>query len=157
MDYESQENSQSRYRVLPIIWGAFVVSIIMYAGIAEFVVLSGNDPQSATDMIFYIFLGISVVEVLAIPFVKNHVGRLKWLPSETPDYEEVKRARQEKFVTSHIVAFAIAETPALYGLALALRFHAGKSQFYIFIAIAVIALLINYPSKSKWDALDGTR
>lgn len=157
MNGTSQENTRTRYSVLPLIWGSFVVSIAIYAGITESIIFTKSEAASANITLYYAALGLAIVEILAIPVVKAYMSRLNWLASETPDFEEVKRAKQEKFVSSHIVAFAIAESVALYGFVLALQFHASRTQFYSLIGIAVIGLIMHYPSRTKWDTLDGTR
>lgn len=154
---ESQENPNPDYKTLVIIWGAMLVSIAIYAGIAEFLLFSKNDPASADITIYYILLGLAVMEILAIPFIKSHVSKLGWLPSETPTHTEVIQAKQSKFVTSHIVAFAIAESAALYGFVLAFALHGNKVQFYTFMTIAAVAMLIHFPGKTKWDSIDGMR
>lgn len=145
------------YRNIFLIWIAMVVSIVMYAAITEFVILSKNEPASADATFYYILLGLSIVEVLAIPFIKNYFGTVTWTPSETPDPEEVIQVKRSKFNTSHTIAFAIAESPALYGLILAFIHQADRPRFYIFIAISAIAMVMHFPSRTKWESLDGMR
>ena len=157
MSHESHGNRPPRYTVLPIAWGAFFVCIIMYAGIAELIIPSGSGHSSTSNGVFYFFLGLSVVEVLAIPFVKNYMSRVKWTPSATPDDEEMLQAKRQKFVTANIIAFAIAETPAIYGLIVAIQLNGSKNQFYTLLAISFFAMVLNYPGRTKWDTLGGTR
>lgn len=153
---EYPENPKPQYKNVVLIWGVMIVSIAMYVGLAEFLVSWESKPAAVEPTLFYMFLGLGIVEVLAIPFIKNHTAKVSWKDFETPEYEEIKLAKQGKFMVSHIIAFALAESVALYGLVLALQRSGTRNQFYTLIAISVFAMVINYPSRTKWDTLDGT-
>ena len=157
MTSQYPETQKLEYRTIFIIWIAMIVSIMMYTGITEITILSKNEPASTDTTLYYMLLGLSIIEVLAIPFIKNHFSKATWTPSETPEVEEVIQAKRSRFNTAHIIAFAVAESPALYGVILAFIKQADRTRSYTFIAISAIALILHFPNRTKWESLDGMR
>jgi len=149
----NRESIRKSYKVVVIIWSAFLISLIMYFGIVMFLGFLERGQSSEHQMIFYVFFGFSMLEIAAIPFVKMFINNFKPSPGMFSP-EEIKLKKKQKYMASSIVSFAISESVALYGFTLAF-IGCDKIYFYILIGMGCIAMIANFPSSSAWDRIEG--
>ena len=122
------------------VWGSLFLSALLYLGILELGLLGDSEepaPEEASDRTLAVALGLAglfcgVVSVGVGYVVKNF-----------RDAEGRKKTPAWSF-TAFIIAVALAETPAVFGLVLGLVGH-GSGDYLPLFVVAVLALLLNRP------------
>ena len=123
-----QHNNLTTLRIL---WGAYVVAVFIFNIIARVIVQESG--EAAYPLLVQIFIGLSVVELIAVLVIQVKIGNS--LPADTTSI----------FVPK-LLQFALAESVAIYGLVL--TFMDGSTQRLIYFSVAAIAgLLIAYPRR----------
>ena len=130
----AQQSVEARHRVLFIIWGAFLVSIVMYILLAYFVrpaATAGGD----SSLVIIIVLMMAGVSMVALSFVIKN-GLLA---------QAVSRQRIDSVQVAYIVAFALCESAVLMGL-VAIFVTAEAYSFLLFV-IGAGGLLLHMPRR----------
>lgn len=145
------ENSKLKenYNKFLLVWIAFVISLGVYIFVSEFVIFSKMEQITGKELLFYIFLAISISEIMVIRFIKQII--LKGGISNQLSFEQ----KLNKLQISSIVSFAVAETPCLFGFVLAFLSH-NRMYFYILVTISLIAFGLNFPNKTFWKEYLGS-
>jgi hypothetical protein len=132
--------------VVWIIWGALVVSVLVYGGIGLALAPAPDPaeqpPEDAASAMVPV-LAVVAVGALAASFVLRVVFLSRLGQGRKPDGADP--AAFGKFLTLHVVLFALAESVAIHGLVL--RFAAGISNglFLAFLGAALFGLACHAP------------
>jgi hypothetical protein len=141
-----------------IISFAFIFSLVIYAGLAEFF-LGDLDPGkgfSGLSFLRYILMAAAAVEVVLMVIIKNRIlsGEFKFMQqpgsekdSPGPDEAEfINRLR-----SAHIITYALCESIAIYGLIL-FMLGKDKTEFYAFLGISLFLMLVHFPKYDDWKS-----
>ena len=129
----------SSLRLLRIIHGAMLASVVLYAGVAESARSSEHPPAVLLPALAAMGAGLAAgAFILRRMWVESAEERLRLAPDDT--------AALNRWRAGHITTFALAEAIALYGLVLRVLgapfLHAAG-----FYAIAVLLLLMFTPRR----------
>lgn len=130
-------------RVVMIIWGALVMAVVVYWGLA-----SGSEPSevkpddSLAQTLAWVAAGVSGASLMLRQLLLGDFqsGKIS-LKTE---------AGRVRFLTGNIVCFALAESVALFGLVLAFTGH-PQSDWLVFFAAAVLLLIIHIPLPGRFQ------
>ncbi len=158
---EYREMLESQHGVLVALWSVFAAAIFLYLGVSQTFLadrqLAVADSFSHTARLFLwilTFLDLATLmwwkrRFLTREAILGGVKQYKLLQAlqghKTP-VEERTAAIVSSYVTSKVVAFAMAEAVAIYGFALVLvsRYFVGQ---YILTVASGVLLLIEFPSR----------
>ncbi len=131
-----QPNPAKLHRILMIIWAAMFVSITMFFLLATFI--APEQPQTPGDgnrtmTIIFATLG-TLVAIASILFRHRLVA------------QAVERQQPQQLFTAYIVAFALSEAAAIFGMLN--RFTTSDRYYYLLFIVAAISLLLNLPRQS---------
>ena len=124
--------------------GALVASVLIYAVAVEVLRTrlppGGAAPGVNADLLRYAFYLLAGIEGLAIPFLRRAV-------EAAPGDRASVLARLR---TGALVAAALAEAPAVMGLALFVL--AGRrSDFYLLAGWSLLLHLVHFPRQERWE------
>lgn len=154
MEHEDLRQMVERQRrVLVIVWGSMMATLVVYLLIPRLVASEGPLLASgAVSILLRPFFWVLVLfEVLFLNWWKQAYLKPTVLRLERPADEQIKAAIS-KTTTRGIVAFAIAESIALYGLILALIGRLFLDQFLLTLISGVLMIQL-YPSARFFDEL----
>ena len=124
---------ETRYRVLLIVWFAFVLSIGIYLVISLFIHRpNGDDGQNR--LLTFMFAAAGTFTTIVSTVIKQ-----KFLT------QSAERQRPELVQTGYVVAFALSETAAILGLMD--RMITGNRYYYVLLIIAAIGMLLHWPRR----------
>jgi len=120
-----------RHRSLLVIWAAMLLSLLLYAAIAQLVRPAGG---TANDALSLALVGVGGACVLASFLVKQRLLS-----------RAVAEQRPDVVTTAYVVGFALSEAAGLLGLVSA--FAAGGGFFYLLFVVAAAGLLLHFPRR----------
>ena len=136
---QSLAKIEGRYRVLLILWAVFLTTIGMYA-LLSFLIRPDVDGQAPALLIA---LSLIAVITLALSFIlKNYFLA-----------QGAAAGRPETIQIGYIVALALSESVALFGLVL--HFVTGERYAYLFFAVAAAAMFFHVPRRAALLAAQG--
>jgi hypothetical protein len=139
-------------RLLVIIWGSMMTTLVIYLLIPPLVAPEGLIASGAVFVLLRPFFWlVAVVEVLFLNWWKQDYLKPRTLLSDLSAPEQVNAAVSNT-TTRGIVAFALAESIALYGLVLALIGKHFLDQ-YLLTFVSGILMIQLYPSRQLFDEL----
>lgn len=140
-------------RVLVIVWGSMMATLVIYLLIPRLVAPEGSLFASGAVSILLrpFFWLVAVVEVLFLNWWKQDYLKPRALLPDLPAQEQINAAISNT-TTRGIVAFAIAESIALYGLVLALIGRLFLDQYLLTFVSGVLMIQL-YPSRQFFDEL----
>lgn len=129
------------HRRTVMIWGAVIGSQVMYLVVGEVLILTlapfrGLVRGVPLDVLRWVLAAVAAVELALVRVVASRVSAAIPLPM---------RLQNES-----ILRFALCATVGVYGLVLFL-IAGARSDLYGFVAVAVIALGINFPRLERWQ------
>ena len=165
---EYRKTLESQHGVLVVLWVIFVVGIILYLWISEFLLagrkLSAGPAFSEPARIVLWLLAFFDLGALAW-WKKRFLTKgailvaglkktklLQALQGHESPLEEQAAGAISFYVTAKIVAFAMVEAIAIYGFALALIGHDLWGQYPLSLASGVL-LLLEFPSRPFLEEL----
>lgn len=148
---EDKEALERQHRTLVLVWAGFLATPVVYLALPRLGAYSETIPLGGPS------LDISRTSLWAIVVVI--VGILWWwnqrfLAKEAllKNYAPKRGTPISSYAVKKIVAFALAEAVAIYGLILALSGHHLWDQLVLSV-IAALFLLYLYPSRAFFDEL----
>lgn len=131
---ESQQKFEMRLRTIRTLWFAMLMSVVMYYVLTLFVGSPENaTPNNALSLTLY---GAGLLLTLISFPVKN-----KFL-ARSVDEQQVQLVQ-----TGHIIALALCEVAALFGL---LDFFATGDRYYsVLFLIAAVGQLLHFPRRQQ--------
>ncbi len=127
-----------------ILWVAFVVSHVIFAGIAWFLVGQRQPDWQGDPLVLYILVGMGVLAPVLAPLVGRMTARKG--SDEAQGVDTV--------LTGLIVGFAMRESGAMF--AFVILFLSGDSLLWaVPAALAFASILVAFPSVAALDRLRG--
>jgi hypothetical protein len=155
MEPINEESLRKGYRLAVYICCAMIASVFLYTGVAEYLAIKnapfhGYSPMPAAvyDKLRLILLGVALVDLALIPFIRNSALKA----GSRPGTANVANLPEPvgRLVTASIISFALCESIAIYGLVLFL-INGGRQEFYLFLLIALVAFAIHFPRFGRWQ------
>ncbi len=155
MEYISDESLRRGYRTAVVIGCAMIFSVLVYAGIVEYLCQSkapfaGFAP--VTPDVFgtlrLVLLGGCLLDFALIPFLRNRV-----LSAQIQGGAQAAGplpALVGRLIAASMISFALCESIAIYGLVLFLM-NGARSEFYLFLGLSFVALAIHFPRLERWQ------
>lgn len=145
------------YKVTVIIGLALMASLLVYTIVVEnikklFDPFAGFAPMpdDAAEMLRYVFLGITVLNLVLIGVLNKLILSAKAPAVKSPGYARFG-AEARALMTAAMVTFALCESVALYGLVIFLV-QGSSNDFYLFLLISLLYFSIFFPRYSTWEA-----
>lgn len=155
MDNFSDESLQKGRRTAVLIGCVMISSILVYAGVVEYLVRSkapftGFSPLPADvfNKLRLILLGVCLLDFAFIPYLRNQVLSAQNQAGKRQGGKQF--APTDRLVTSSIISFALCESIAIYGLVLFLV-NGARQEFYLFFCLSLIAFAIHFPRHERWQ------
>ena len=127
---EAEERVTARYRVILILWASIFTSLGFLLALALFTPSSAPPNQTLT----FIFLGIGFMVVIVSIFIKRRFVQ-----------RAIEQRQTALLQSGYIVAFALSESAALFGLLD--HFINGSRYYYIGLFVAGLGMLLNFPKR----------
>lgn len=149
MDQHMPNVLKDKFRVAVIVWIAFIVSVCLYAGLAEWLTRTGRIATMVgsgnAKQIHFLFLMIAVLLFLSIAPLK----RLLLYRGVTPKVTDVA-ILAGKLLNASLITFALSESIGLLGLVE--YFLLGSRQsFYLFLIISLVSFTVHMPRYTGWS------
>jgi F0F1-type ATP synthase membrane subunit c/vacuolar-type H+-ATPase subunit K len=130
----------ARYRGLLIIWGAQVFSLVLFFVIAQ--VISPTTSAGGTQPLL-LALAATALTTFALSFIVKPRLLARAAAERRPDL----------VTTGYIIAFALCESCAIFGLVA--HFTTGAREAYYFFVPAALGFLLHFPRRRHFDDADG--
>lgn len=133
-------------RVLPIIWGALLFSVILYGFVGR-LVTQESEPGQLAPALQYLFAGLGAV----LAYFSIRIRKVTFSPVNVVQKSGArpgKAARQ--CMTGHLISWVLAESVAIFGLVavvLAQRFGVGLP----FFAASLLLFVFAYPKVDPYQ------
>ncbi len=157
LDTREKEELRKGFRIVMVIWIAMLVSVTAYAAIAHIMVAyemardSQGVPLGTLKNILYV---IALATLLLTPVVRKAVLKFQggaYGKSGMWSSEHVGAA-MGKYMSALIVALALAESIAIYGLVLFLLGD-NLTTLYTFVIVSAVAMLFYRPKMEELENL----
>ena len=135
--FSTDKNIQARHMVLFIIWGAQLMSLLLFI-VLSVAVLDSNKADD-NSILFWIFAGLGLMLVAASFAVKQ-----KFVA------QAVAEQSPARLQQGYIIAWALCETAGLFGLLT--RVITASPYFYFLFIVAVLGLLLHIPRREHLAA-----
>ncbi len=130
-----------------MIWFSFLVSILVYAGIVEWIERRGMDVVTTQNRALHlIFLVATVVCFLAAGIVKYLLLRI---PGEKVNISIESLAN--RLITASLVSLALSEAICIMGFAEYFIIR-NYDSFYVFFIVAMLGIIMHMPRYPKWKS-----
>ncbi|HWP56837.1 MAG TPA: hypothetical protein VNL14_03000 [Candidatus Acidoferrales bacterium] len=151
MAQEDIERSvESQRRALLAVWAAMMASLVLYLAIPLLLPSGRPLPRPGWELLLRtVFWFVAVAEVLFLMWWKERHLRPAPLLAGAVSESDIARALS-RGVANRIIALAVAESVAIYGLVLALIGHAQWDQ-YVFTLVSAVLLIQLYPSSGAFE------
>ena len=148
------EKLRQYHKMATVIGYGLMGSLLIFAAIVETLKATAFEfggflSPSFLDLLRYLFLGLAVVEFVAVWMIKNLIlkkGRVSGLMGQG----DPLLSKVQKLFTAAIVSLAFCESVAIYGLVL---FIIGgiSLDFYLFAFLSLIFFAVYFPRYSQWE------
>lgn len=122
-----------RYRKSRIVWAAMLASVVLYVPVAILVRPAATAENTNVER---------VLMALAVAYVAASIPAKRWLLVQANAVDS-QRLRDLALV----VPLLLCEIAAITGLAL--RFAVGSTHYYVFLAVALIGMLLHFPRRAN--------
>ncbi|MFL6230639.1 MAG: hypothetical protein ACJ741_17850 [Pyrinomonadaceae bacterium] len=126
----------ARYRGLLIIWGAQVFSLALFFGLTQVIHATANTEDTQP---FLLALGATALCAFGLSFAVKPRMLARAARERRPDH----------VTTGYIIAFALCESCALFGL-IAYFVTGARASLYFFVP-AALGLLLHFPRRPHFD------
>jgi hypothetical protein len=153
-----ETNLRNAQKVALIISFAFIFTLVIYAGLAEFFLgdLDLGKGSSDLSILRYIFMAVAAIEVFMMVIIKNRIlsGETKIIQQPGPE-KDTSKPNEGEFInrlrSAHIITYALCESIAIYGLIL-FMLGKDKTEFYAFLGVALFLMLVHFPKYEDWKS-----
>lgn len=138
---------QRKLRTSVIIWSSFIVSILLYAGIVEWMRRGGSEAAVTQNReLHLVFLAAAALCFIAAGIAKHIMLRV---PDQKPAWSTGILA--SRLLQTSLVSLALSEAICLIGLAeyFILR---NSDSFYVFFIVAMLGIIMHMPRYPKWKS-----
>lgn len=147
----SESPLQSNVMIARLIWGSMLSSIFIYFGAAQSVLAVRPETAEAAagnGLVTALFFA-AVLPLLILPRIQKQIVRQAASKPQAGFAGADDLARARKCLTASVVGMAFAEAPGVYGI-IAMQATRRMSALILFCLIAVLAMIIHFPSEEKW-------
>jgi uncharacterized membrane protein YeiB len=130
-----QRKTDARLRILFILWGAQLTSLLIFALLAVFVLHPNKDENPS---LFWALMALGVTLVAVSFLVKQ-----KFLAQASEQQSDVQSAARTQ--SGYIVAWALSEAAGLFGVLA--RAITDSSYYYLLFIIAALGMLLHIPRR----------
>jgi F0F1-type ATP synthase membrane subunit c/vacuolar-type H+-ATPase subunit K len=130
----------ARYRGLIVIWGAQLFSLVLFFTLTQ--VVRPSDSAGGTQPLL-LALGATALAAFVLSFVVK--PRLL--------ARAARERRPDLVTTGYIIAFALCESCAIFGLVA--HFTTGAREALYFFIPAVLGFLLHFPRRRHLEEVDG--
>ena len=165
MEAKEQEAIAKGMRMLWIVWGAMLASLVLYIGVCHFLAEQISPrflPSVPAEMMSNILYGIAAISLFAAHFLRKLLVKNKIKLPKATGPKMTSAQNQPPFVmhyfTAVVISLAISESIGLYGFVLFFLWVDFQS-LYSFMAIAAAAMIYFRPKREELQglaALEGT-
>lgn len=155
MESISDESLRKGHRTAVVIGWLMVLSVLVYAGVAEYLVRSNAPfsgfsplPENVFSKLRLILLGACLLDFAFIPFLRNRALSAQNRPGVSPGGSPL--TPEGKLVTISVITFALCESIVIYGFVLFLM-NGARQEFYLFFFLSLIAFAIHFPRYERWQ------
>jgi len=157
MEIEPTDELKRGYQLAKIIGIAMIGSLFAYVVIVELTKMNslnfkGFVPFDKMASLRYVFFGMAVVEFFLIRFIKNRILSGKDIRPKGPGDKTIRSfsPKTQRLISTAIVSYAFCESVAIFGLILFL-IGGSSFDFYIFLVLSLIFLMVYFPRYSQWE------
>ena len=129
-------NRDARYRVMLTMWVAFLITIGIFLLVVNLAQTKSEGDYGNNPMLFWIFVGMGFF-MFALSFLLKKMFLA----------QSVARQSVAMVQSAHIIAFAMCEVAAIFGLIL--RFMTGARFYYLLFIIAWLGILLHMPRRAQ--------
>jgi len=130
-----EQQLHARYRAMLILWGAFVVTVIIYFTLARVLFKPSGDGLQSREITFALTATGTFLTIISFALKQKFLKQAE--DSQAPALVQ----------TGHIIAFALCESAALLGFVDFLV--TGNRYYYVMFVIALIGLLLHFPKRDQ--------
>ncbi|NOY22570.1 MAG: hypothetical protein GXO70_03520 [Acidobacteria bacterium] len=129
-----------------ILWFFFIVSILLYAGIVEWMQRSGGEAISQNGEVHLVFIIAAAFFFLAAGVAKYLLLRI---PAQKPEWDT--RTLSGRLVNASLISLALSEAICLMGFAeyFILR---NYDSFYLFFIVSMLGMIMHMPRYPQWKS-----
>ena len=140
----SDSNQQPSPKLLWIVWGAMLFSLVIYGVVLRFIEPTGEMDPSQLQMMLMAFSVVSATEIGVIFFLRNLLffGRIE--DGEFDDRDEVAQG----YFTTSVITWALCEAIGIYGLVLSML--TGDITYFLAFGLVGGALMLYF--RPQWEA-----
>jgi len=154
MESFSDESHRKGHRTAVVIGFCMISSVLFYAGLVEYFTRSNASfagfsplPPEVFNTLRLILLGVSLVDLALIPYLRNRVLTAQNRTGTPP---------AGRLLTALMLSFALCESIAIYGFILFLL-NGAREEFYLFFFLSLIAFVIHFPRFERWQEWTGRK
>lgn len=145
------------HKTAAIIAVAMMFTLLIYGLLGElFLKKIFPEPLSSYSILLLVLIVIAAVEIVMIIVSRNIIlsGKFNLTGENQESANDNSHVQEDSFIrrlySSFIVAYAICETIAIYGLIL---YVTGKdpSVFYGFLGAALFLMIVQFPKYEEWE------
>ena len=136
-----------------LMWWTILSSIVLMGCVAYLLrqeTLFSPIISDAAKMQRYLYYGLSLMSVCAIPILKPLMISGKSFPKEYHRGELTLPQISTRLYVSSMVAYVLCETPTVFGLILTILTH-NMNDFFLLGALSFLSLLANLPKYEEWE------
>ena len=137
----TKSSAESRYRAALIIWGAQLSALAMFLVLTRVIPAEARGGESGRTLL------LVLAAVGLVTFALSFVLKAKLLS------QAAAQRRPELATTAYIIAFALCESVALFGLVA--HFATGAPESLYFFVPAALGLALHFPRRMNFE--DPTR
>ncbi|MDT7602792.1 MAG: hypothetical protein QOF61_789 [Acidobacteriota bacterium] len=135
----TQSLAGARFRGLLIIWGAQILSLVIFFALMQMISSTGHAEGSQP-------LLLALAATALVAFGLSFVMKSKLLA------QAARERRPDLVTTAYIIAFALCEACALFGLLA--HFTTGAREALYFFIPAALGFLLHFPRRRHFDDAD---
>lgn len=133
----AKPSSESRYRGVLIIWGAQLMALVMFFALTR--IVAREFDADADNCVLLLALAVASLSAFGLSFVLKAKLISQAAAQQRPD-----------LVTSaYVIAFALCESAALFGLVA--HFVTGARESLYFFAPAALGLALHFPRRMHFE------
>jgi hypothetical protein len=131
-----------------------ILSLLLYVFAVEYIIMSNPGfrgyapvPHHQYNILRLVMLGVGLLDLALIPYLRKRAlsGRVRQRGAAAAP------GPPGRLLIASILAFALCESLAIYGLVLFLV-NGLRQDFYLFLGLSVVAAMINFPRFERWLA-----
>jgi len=133
----AKPSSESRYRSVQIIWGAQVMALVMFFALTR--IVAREFDADADNRVLLLVMAVTSLMAFGLSFVL----KAKLISQSTA------QSRPDLVTSAYIIAFALCESAALFGLVA--HFVTGARESLYFFAPAALGLALHFPRRMHFE------